>query len=357
MISCASQHNAWLVRRHSAGFYRSPAPQPPRYAASASATSAVAQRSPVIARQPLTFRNIDLASVRYCKEFRGGHSYIFLAQRNGLVVLKVNKTAEKLWMSYIEKDILSILGGKKGIVPLLDAFPVSLSPRIAEASYCALVLPYRGPTLSSWMHQKIPFHFHSVLWVSYCLLNSLAYAHSKCIAHSDFHSSNILVNNEGDVTVADWGNASFMPTDTLPATSLTARAPEVFLEHPQFDTSIDIWGYACVVYALTCGKQLYSHINERQFFSCLIAEFGMPSAAFITKGINYRNYFTHLLQPMLTPPRLAKRWDMRMQESARGRGWDASLVIAHVRRAFVYENRPSASTLLQDPIFDVCRWS
>lgn len=86
-------------------------------------------------------------------------------------------------------------------------------------------------------------------------LAGLQYLHENNIIHRDIKGSNILVNDEGVVKLADFGASkklSNLKGDMM--MSLTVRgtpyfmAPEVFEE--RYTSKADIWGIGCVAYQM-----------------------------------------------------------------------------------------------------------
>jgi len=90
-------------------------------------------------------------------------------------------------------------------------------------------------------------------------LAGLAYLHENDIIHRDVKGSNILVNDEGIVKLADFGaskklgnlQANLMMTMTVRGTPYF-MAPEVFEE--KYSAKADIWGIGCVVYQMITGS-------------------------------------------------------------------------------------------------------
>ncbi|KAL3912776.1 MAG: hypothetical protein SGARI_000984 [Bacillariaceae sp.] len=90
-------------------------------------------------------------------------------------------------------------------------------------------------------------------------LAGLAYLHENDVMHRDIKGSNILVNDEGIVKLADFGESKKLANlqENL-MMSMTVRgtpyfmAPEVFEE--KYSAKADIWGIGCVAYQMVTAR-------------------------------------------------------------------------------------------------------
>jgi serine/threonine protein kinase len=69
--------------------------------------------------------------------------------------------------------------------------------------------------------------------------------------HRDIKGSNLLVNNEGILKVADFGLANFTRSGkkqplTSRVVTLWYRPPELLLGSTNYDSSVDLWSVGCV---------------------------------------------------------------------------------------------------------------
>ncbi|KAK4417633.1 protein IMPAIRED IN BABA-INDUCED STERILITY 1 [Sesamum alatum] len=99
------------------------------------------------------------------------------------------------------------------------------------------------------------------------LLSAVDHCHSRGIMHRDIKSSNILVNNEGILKIADFGLANFTrPTNKQPLTSrvvtLWYRPPELLLGSTNYAESVDLWSVGCVFAELFIGRPLLKARTE-----------------------------------------------------------------------------------------------
>lgn len=90
------------------------------------------------------------------------------------------------------------------------------------------------------------------------ILLALKYMHSENIAHRDIKPQNILIFNDVDIKICDFGCAKqgiangYTHTDEV--VTIWYRAPEVILNPGKYDYSIDVWATGVILLQLICGK-------------------------------------------------------------------------------------------------------
>jgi cell division cycle 2-like protein len=114
------------------------------------------------------------------------------------------------------------------------------------------------------------------------IVAGVEYLHKNWILHRDLKTSNLLLNNRGEVKLADFGMARYTsrppPKLTQLVVTLWYRAPELLLGAEEYDFEIDIWSVGCIFAELLTKKPLFQGNNEVGQLSSIFALLGPPTA-------------------------------------------------------------------------------
>ncbi|KAJ0054010.1 hypothetical protein Pint_02256 [Pistacia integerrima] len=93
------------------------------------------------------------------------------------------------------------------------------------------------------------------------LLSGLEHCHSHGVLHRDIKGSNLLIDNNGVLKIADFGLATFFnPKDSSPMTSrvvtLWYRPPELLLGASHYGVAVDLWSAGCILGELFTRKPI-----------------------------------------------------------------------------------------------------
>jgi len=97
------------------------------------------------------------------------------------------------------------------------------------------------------------------------LTSGIAYLHDNWILHRDLKTSNLLLNNRGQLKIADFGMARYVgdppPKLTQLVVTLWYRAPELLLGAKTYDAAVDMWSVGCIFGELMTREPLLQGKN------------------------------------------------------------------------------------------------
>ncbi|SCO88376.1 related to galactosyltransferase associated protein kinase P58/GTA [Fusarium oxysporum] len=113
------------------------------------------------------------------------------------------------------------------------------------------------------------------------LTSGIAYLHDNWILHRDLKTSNLLLNNRGQLKIADFGMARYVgdppPKLTQLVVTLWYRAPELLLGAKTYDAAVDMWSVGCIFGELISREPLLQGKNEVDQVSRTFELCGVPT--------------------------------------------------------------------------------
>jgi len=132
------------------------------------------------------------------------------------------------------------------------------------------------------------------------LLRGLSYCHARQILHRDLKPQNLLINQKGELKLADFGlaRAKSIPTKTYSneVVTLWYRPPDVLLGSTDYSTHIDMWGVGCIFYEMICGKPLFPGTKVEDELYLIFKTLGVPNEQTLP-GISANTAFAELTLP------------------------------------------------------------
>ncbi|KAK8651608.1 hypothetical protein V6N13_141205 [Hibiscus sabdariffa] len=121
------------------------------------------------------------------------------------------------------------------------------------------------------------------------LLRGLKHCHSRGVLHRDIKGSNLLIDNNGVLKIADFGLATLFQADpTQPLTSrvvtLWYRAPELLLGATKYGVGVDLWSAGCILAELFVGKPIMPGRTEVEQMHKIFKLCGSPSEQYWQKA-------------------------------------------------------------------------
>jgi len=147
-----------------------------------------------------------------------------------------------------------------------------------------MVFEYMDHDLTGILSQT-QFSFTDAQLKSLCqqMLGGLAYLHHKGVIHRDIKGSNILVNNRGELKLADFGLARFYQKRrqsdyTNRVITLWYRPPELLFGTTVYGPEVDMWSAGCIMLELFTKKPVFQGNDEIHQLDVMYKVLGTPTS-------------------------------------------------------------------------------
>ncbi|CAI9106042.1 OLC1v1005099C1 [Oldenlandia corymbosa var. corymbosa] len=113
------------------------------------------------------------------------------------------------------------------------------------------------------------------------LLTGLHYCHVNQVLHRDIKGSNLLIDNNGNLKLADFGLARSFSNDhngnlTNRVITLWYRPPELLLGATKYGPAVDMWSVGCIFAELLNGKPIFPGKDEPEQLNKIFDLCGSP---------------------------------------------------------------------------------
>ncbi|EHB09834.1 Mitogen-activated protein kinase 7 [Heterocephalus glaber] len=176
-----------------------------------------------------------------------------------------------------------------------------------------VVLDLMESDLHQIIHSSQPLTLEHVRYFLYQLLRGLKYMHSAQVIHRDLKPSNLLVNENCELKIGDFGMARGLCTSpaehqyfmTEYVATRWYRAPELMLSLHEYTQAIDLWSVGCIFGEMLARRQLFPGKNYVHQLQLIMMVLGTPSPAVIQAvgAERVRAYIQSL------PPRQPVPWE------------------------------------------------
>ena len=117
------------------------------------------------------------------------------------------------------------------------------------------------------------------------IMKGVLYIHQKGVIHRDLKPLNILVNDNWEVKISDFGQSNVVTDQINKDYNLTKyvstryyRAPELYLRYEQnYDQSIDMWSIGCIIAEFFNKKVFIKADSDQEYLQSCLELMGMPS--------------------------------------------------------------------------------
>ncbi|OEU07348.1 Pkinase-domain-containing protein, partial [Fragilariopsis cylindrus CCMP1102] len=154
-----------------------------------------------------------------------------------------------------------------------------------------LVLEYVPHDLTGLLDIAYKFNEIEIKCIFQQLLEALAYMHHEKYIHRDIKSSNILIDRNFRLKLADFGLARSIEPPLLDklhdrgnsqeftnkVITLWYRPPELLLGATKYGTAVDIWSAGCILAELVLGRPLFTGKSEMEQLQLIFDMVGTPT--------------------------------------------------------------------------------
>lgn len=188
--------------------------------------------------------------------------------------------AESVRFMAREITLLRRLGDHPNIVRLEGL----VTSRVSQSLY--LIFEYMEHDLAGLAaHPDVSFSEPQVKCYMKQLLTGLKHCHTNGVLHRDIKGSNLLLDNDGVLKIADFGLAStYDPSHKQPMTSrvvtLWYRPPELLLGATYYGVGVDLWSAGCILAELLAGKPILPGRTEVEQLHRIFKLCGSPSDSY-----------------------------------------------------------------------------
>ncbi|CAM0945644.1 unnamed protein product [Alopecurus aequalis] len=121
------------------------------------------------------------------------------------------------------------------------------------------------------------------------ILDGLHHCHGRGVLHRDIKGSNLLIDDNGVLKLADFGLATFFdPAKSQQLTSrvvtLWYRPPELLLGATEYGVAVDLWSTGCILAELLAGKPIMPGQTEIEQLHKIFKLCGSPSEEYWAKA-------------------------------------------------------------------------
>ena len=209
----------------------------------------------------------------------------------GIVVSGVNKNnGEKIAIKKIPNAFVNLLDAKRilreikilhslqheNIISLKDVIKPDDSTNYEDIY---LVTDLLGTDLHKTIYSQQQLTNEHIQYFLYQLLRGLLYIHSAGIIHRDLKPSNLLLTQECDLKICDFGLSRGLQHNfelTEYVVTRWYRAPEIILNASDYNQAVDMWSVGCIMAELFGRKPLLPGNDYLDQMKRIIERTGTP---------------------------------------------------------------------------------
>ncbi|XP_039069397.1 cyclin-dependent kinase G-2-like isoform X2 [Hibiscus syriacus] len=145
-----------------------------------------------------------------------------------------------------------------------------------------MVMEYMEHDLK-WLMDSMKQRFSTsdVKSLMFQLLEGVKYLHDNWVLHRDLKTSNLLLNNQGELKICDFGMARLYGSPLKPYTTKVVtqwyRAPELLLGAKKYSKAVDMWSVGCIMAELLAKDPLFKGTSEIDQLRKIFDTLGVPN--------------------------------------------------------------------------------
>lgn len=172
---------------------------------------------------------------------------------------------------------------------------VSVKDIINTPNSLILIMEYLDKDLKNYLAmQHNPINPMLIKSYAYQILAGLCYCHCQGIIHRDMKPQNLLLNRGGFIKLCDFGLARPislpMRAYTKDVITLWYRAPEILLDAPAYDLSVDVWSVGCIIAEMINRAPLFPGDSEIDQLYTIFKILGTPTESDWPGVSSFPNY-------------------------------------------------------------------
>ena len=152
-----------------------------------------------------------------------------------------------------------------------------------------VVLDLMESDLHHIIHSVQPLSNEHIKYFLYQILCGLKYIHSACVLHRDLKPSNLLINQDCELKIGDFGMARGLSSSAEDhSTFMTEyvatrwyRAPELMLSFSEYTFAIDLWSVGCIFAEMLARRHLFPGKNYLNQLQLILSVVGTPGEEYV----------------------------------------------------------------------------
>jgi MAP/microtubule affinity-regulating kinase len=192
-------------------------------------------------------------------------------------------TSEKVAVKTYEKYRLTDSAKKRNVKReaqimqnLSHPHTIKLLDSIENSRQIHLVMEYvGGSSLHSYLKRRTSRRLEEAeaRRVFRQIVQALAYCHSSAVTHRDIKLENVMMDEQNNVKLIDFGFSTNMPAGSKSKTfcgTPSYMAPEIVARREYYGPPVDVWAIGVLLYAITAGTFPFKGASDKDLYRKII---------------------------------------------------------------------------------------